>query len=511
MSNGHDGGCFIFLLGIAIVPGCIHFTQLLPLSLCVGGGYNGINVNIKMHFEFHRMRSQKSFTLIELLIVTLKKTMQRIVSGGRQASSFTLIELLIVTPQRKLLRSFQRGKSASSFTLIELLIVIGILAILVAAVVVVLDPAQLLAQARDSKRQQDLSALNQALNTVYALDQTVSFGTSSIVYTSLPDSSSTCGSWGLPSLPTGWTYNCVPTSTLQNTNGTGWIPVNFQSNGVVNLSSLPTDPVNSSSTGLYYTYVTGGSFELTAAFESTKYKMGGGNDQASTDGGSYPDLYELGSNLSLQPIDHGDPSLVGYWPLNEGTGTIAYDRSGNNNNGIWVGTAPYWGGSPTSGYFSGSTTCNSIGTSTLFRSLLSNFSVTVWFNSTATQSKRLVSKGYVAQWEFELRGNNCLGMNFNNSGTNYFLSNQYCGLQNNVWYQATFVINNNTLYTYLNGSLVKMTTLPAALMQSTNPLVIGSYNSCSADGTFSGYIFGVRIYNRALSASEIQALYNATK
>ena len=184
--------------------------------------------------------------------------------------------------------------SQESFTLIELLIVIGILAVLVSAVVVTLNPAQLLAQARDSKRQQDLSALNQALNTVYALDQTISFGASSTVYTSLPDSSSTCGSWGLPSLPTGWTYNCVPTSTLQQTNGTGWIPVNFQSNGVVTLSSLPIDPVNASSSNLYYTYITGGSFKLSATMESQKYAS-----LASSDGGTISGAFELGSDLSL--------------------------------------------------------------------------------------------------------------------------------------------------------------------------------------------------------------------
>ncbi|MFA6994700.1 MAG: type II secretion system protein, partial [Candidatus Paceibacterota bacterium] len=77
--------------------------------------------------------------------------------------------------------------SPKSFTLIELLIVIGILAVLVAAIVITLNPAQLLAQARDSKRQQDLSALNQALNTITTLDQSLFMGTSSLVYTSLPD------------------------------------------------------------------------------------------------------------------------------------------------------------------------------------------------------------------------------------------------------------------------------------------------------------------------------------
>ncbi|MDE2144982.1 MAG: prepilin-type N-terminal cleavage/methylation domain-containing protein, partial [Patescibacteria group bacterium] len=45
----------------------------------------------------------------------------------------------------------------SSFTLIELLIVIAIIGILAAVVVLVLNPAQLLSQSRDSRRTQDLS------------------------------------------------------------------------------------------------------------------------------------------------------------------------------------------------------------------------------------------------------------------------------------------------------------------------------------------------------------------
>ncbi|MFA7201893.1 MAG: type II secretion system protein, partial [Candidatus Paceibacterota bacterium] len=45
-----------------------------------------------------------------------------------------------------------RNQSTSSFTLIELLIVIGILAILTAAVVIVLNPTELLKQGRDSTR-----------------------------------------------------------------------------------------------------------------------------------------------------------------------------------------------------------------------------------------------------------------------------------------------------------------------------------------------------------------------
>ncbi|MFA6495366.1 MAG: SUMF1/EgtB/PvdO family nonheme iron enzyme, partial [Candidatus Paceibacterota bacterium] len=107
-------------------------------------------------------------------------------------------------------------------------------------------------------------------------------------------SSSTCGSWGLPTLPSGWQYHCSPTSSLQSATGTGWIPVNFTTTGVVSLSSLPTDPINASSSNLYYTYITGGSFKLAATLESTKYIS-----FASSDGGTISGAIEMGSNLAL--------------------------------------------------------------------------------------------------------------------------------------------------------------------------------------------------------------------
>lgn len=191
------------------------------------------------------------------------------------------------------------NKNLKSFTLIELLVVLALVAILSVVVVMTLNPAELIKQARDSNRLSDLSTINTALN-LFSADVTAGFmGTSTVVYVSIPDNASlTCGSLGLPTLPSPYIYNCATTATLKNTDGTGWVPVNFQrisSNSPI--SQLPVDPVNTTSSGNYYTYVTGGSWKLASKVESIKYFS-----NQLTDGGSDMSVFEIGTNLNLVDI-----------------------------------------------------------------------------------------------------------------------------------------------------------------------------------------------------------------
>src|SRR4051812_47242950 len=153
------------------------------------------------------------------------------------------------------------ARKRSAFTLIEFLVVIAIVAVLSVVLVVVLNPTELLNQAKDSNRIANLDQLHSALR-VYTYEAPSGFaGTSSIVYTSLLDPSTTstlgsdCSSLGLLALPGGWTYHCAASSTYRKADGTGWVPVNFNSVPEVStVESLPIDPVNSSSTRYYYTY-----------------------------------------------------------------------------------------------------------------------------------------------------------------------------------------------------------------------------------------------------------------
>lgn len=184
------------------------------------------------------------------------------------------------------------------FTLLELVIVIGILAILGAVSVLVLNPAQLLAQARDTTRIEDIGVVRNALalyvSTVSSPD--LDGGTNScatLCYVGASGVAANCGSRHGSKTTTA--------DTTREVDGNGWIPVDLSGiPGGAPLSVLPVDPTNDAT--YFYSYAcdnTAKTFELNANLESTRYSSGGPDDREGGDGGNDANLYEVGTAPGL--------------------------------------------------------------------------------------------------------------------------------------------------------------------------------------------------------------------
>lgn len=192
------------------------------------------------------------------------------------------------------------------FTLIELLVVIAVVAILSVAVILSLNPTELMRQSRDSLRISDLNTVNRALGLYITSVNSAALASStcgggnpySCCYLSTTQGNGTttakCGVFAA-------TYsggNGSSTATnYKNIDSAGWIPVNFKQLSFSSVfDALPVDPTNN--TTYYYSYAAtaAGGYKLTAFLESTKYAP---KELNSSDGGTNDSAYEIGNNLAL--------------------------------------------------------------------------------------------------------------------------------------------------------------------------------------------------------------------
>ena len=183
------------------------------------------------------------------------------------------------------------------FTLIELLIVIAILAVLSVAVVLALNPAELLKQARDSTRVSDMAAVNKAI-ALY-LEDVPAPGIGGAANAACPATLTTRCTYSTTTSPFA-TGACGAISTSTAVNGTGWVTIDFTQISAGNpISSLPVDPVNSAS----YLYAYGCNalgYKIGTVMESNKYgNPTTGYMRNSYDGGISNGWYEVGNNLAL--------------------------------------------------------------------------------------------------------------------------------------------------------------------------------------------------------------------
>jgi hypothetical protein len=236
-------------------------------------------------------------------------------------------------------------------------------------------------------------------------------------------------------------------------------------------------------------------------------------------------LYNATSGGGCAPV-----GLAGWWKFDEGSGTTTADSSGNGNTGTLVNNGsglPTW---TTSGKINNalvfSTTTNTAsnevdaGNSASLQ-ITGSMTVTAWVYKTAslTFDGRIVYRRDSGTIPFALKTtNDCGQLNFAMEIVNGTAATEPCSktvVQTNTWYFVTAVYDQSVpiVHIYVNGVLddggngyASPIVVPSSLVASTAHLAIGGDNFTNSG--FTGTIDDPRVYNRALSAAEIRALYN---
>ncbi len=205
--------------------------------------------------------------------------------------------------------------------------------------------------------------------------------------------------------------------------------------------------------------------------------------------------------------------LTGYWKLDELSGSQSTDSSGNGTVGALVNN-PTW----TSGKVNGSLSFDGVddyvnlGDSSVLES--TSFTVSAWVKRSGNQNDwvKILNKGRgdaapYASYKMEFNSSSDTVVNFHvgfTDGTAAIVQNQ-TPLADNVWTLLTGTFDGTTLRMYVNGTLESTNVIGSKTVNfDTVPLTLGGY---AGWGYFKGNVDEVRLYNRALSDSEVSSIY----
>lgn len=207
----------------------------------------------------------------------------------------------------------------------------------------------------------------------------------------------------------------------------------------------------------------------------------------------------------------GTPNLVAHYNFDEGSGTALYDSSGNGNNGAITGTAT-WSSSGKTGnalVFDGTSTLVTV-PSTSSLSPTTGMTLEAWVNPTAWSGGNIAM--FLSKYiDGTSVGDECYALYASASGVNYglgtTLDSAYSGatqiLPLNTWTNMALTYDGTVVTYFLNGQQASTLAMTGDIRTSAQPLFIGGVQPFG--DFFNGMIDEIRIYDRALSQSEIQS------
>ncbi|TSC55221.1 MAG: hypothetical protein LiPW30_687 [Parcubacteria group bacterium LiPW_30] len=227
------------------------------------------------------------------------------------------------------------------------------------------------------------------------------------------------------------------------------------------------------------------------------------------------DLYKAGDGGIIKTIVSGKTGLVGYWPMNEGVGTRADDVSGYKNNGTLL-NSPTWVTGKLGKALSFNGTNSVVDFGTKFPNITTAITVSAWVNPGSTQMT------YADIWgnhQGDVKG---IVMQQNAATTNQFLWSYGNGvgwtnnsgtfnLTANTWTHVVAIKDASYCYVYLNG--VEQVSARGNCVSDIVPATTMNFSAglgyAGGGRYFNGKIDDIRVYNRALSASEVSDLYKS--
>ena len=209
-----------------------------------------------------------------------------------------------------------------------------------------------------------------------------------------------------------------------------------------------------------------------------------------------------GGNETVLALDAGNP--LSY----PGTGTTWTDLSGNNNNGTLVNGPTFDSANGGSILFDGVNQYVQL-LATPSSLVTRNVTISSWFNTSNNAQQMIIGNGGSSRFYIET---------FNRVGTlvaHWGIGSQENSLTSNAiittnsWVNYSMTYDGNIAIGYLNGLITDITTI-GVQTYTNNALRIGSF-SVGLPLYFKGNIPQVTIHNRALSATEVLANFDATK
>jgi len=199
--------------------------------------------------------------------------------------------------------------------------------------------------------------------------------------------------------------------------------------------------------------------------------------------------------------------LGGWWP---GEGN-ANDVVGNNN-GTLVNGVTFTDGTVGQAFsFNGTSSYVSISDSPSLDAFVSQITIEAWIKSNRTNAdsdwEGIITKGN-SSWRLQATAG-ATTLTFSTTGILphedlYGSRNVYDG----QWHHVAGVYNGTNMYLYVDGTLDVSQPATGSIAQNSYPMCIGK-NAWGTGYYFNGLVDEVSIYNRALTASEIYAIYAA--